>query len=85
MFNNNVIYYISHRTSYKTFDERKNEKLLVLEITLNNEDIVEDIKNYSNMNDFEINVSKKKEDKNINFKSFWKDITRTFTRKHYVD
>ena len=36
VFNDNVIYYISHSTSYKTFEERKTKKMLVLEITLDN-------------------------------------------------
>ena len=40
VFNDNVIYYISHSTSYKTFEERKTKKILVLEITLDNKDIV---------------------------------------------
>ena len=48
VFKENVIYYISHSTSYKTFDERKTEKLLVLEITLDNKNIVQNIKKYSN-------------------------------------
>ena len=43
VFNNNVIYYVSHITSYKTFDKRKTEKLSVLEITLDNKNIVQKI------------------------------------------
>ena len=85
VFNKNVIYYISHRISYKTFDERKNEKLSVLEITLNNKNIVKNIKKYSDINNFDIKVSKKQDEGNINYKSFWKDITRAFRRQHYVD
>ena len=54
VFNDNVIYYISHSTSYKTFDERKTEKLLVLEITLDNKNIVQKIKKYSNKDSLDI-------------------------------
>ena len=39
VFNDNVIYYVSHSTSYKTFDDRKTDKLLVFEITLDDKNI----------------------------------------------
>ena len=80
VFKENVMYYISHSTSYKTFDERKTEKLLVLEITLNNKNVVQKIKEYSNKDSFEIKVSKNQEKRNINFTSFWKDIIRALRR-----
>ena len=80
VFKENVMYYISHSTSYKTFDERKTEKLLVLEITLNNKNVVQKIKKYSNKDIFEIKVSKNQEKRNINFTSFWKDIIRALRR-----
>ena len=81
VFNDNVIYYISHRTSYKTFEERKNDNILVLEITLDNKDIVQNFKKYSNKDNFQINVSKKQDGKKINMISFWKDILRAIRRK----
>ena len=81
VFNENVIYYISHSTSYKTFEERKTKKILVLEITLDNKDIVQNFKKYSEKDSFRINVSKKQDAKNINMTSFWKDIIRAMTRK----
>ncbi len=81
VFNDNVIYYISHRTSYKTLEERKTKKALVLEITLDNKDIVQNLKKYSEKDSFRINVSKKQDAKNINMTSFWKDIIRAMTRK----
>ena len=85
VFNDNVIYYISHTTSYKTFDERKNKKLIILEITLNDNNIVQNIQKYSNKENYEINVSKKQEDKNINLTSFWKDIISAFRRNNTLD
>ena len=81
VFNDNVIYYISHITSYKTFEERKTKKLLVLEITLDNNDIVQKFKKYTDKDSFQINVSKKQDAKNINMTSFWKDIIRAMRRK----
>ena len=85
VFKENVMYYISHSTSYKTFDERKTEKLLVLEITLDNKNIVQKIKKYSNKDSFEIKVSKNQEKRNINFTNFWKDIVRALRRKNTED
>ena len=45
VFNDNVMYYISHSTSYKNFDERQTEKLLVLEIKLDNKNVVKKLIN----------------------------------------
>ena len=81
IFNDNVIYYVSHKTSYKTFDKRKTEKLVVLEITLDNKNIVQNFKKYSEKDSFQINVSKKEDAKNFNLTSFWKDIVRAIRKK----
>ena len=81
VFNDNVIYYISHSTSYKTFEERKTKKILVLEITLDNKNIVQNFKKYSEKDSFQINVSKKEDAKNFNLTSFWKDIVRAIRKK----
>lgn len=81
IFNDNVIYYVSHSTSYKTLDERKTKKMLVLEITLDNKDIVQNLKKYSEKDSFQINLSKKEDTKNIDMTSFWKDILRALRRK----
>ena len=81
VFNDNVIYYISHISSYKTFEERKTKKLLVLEIKLDNKDIVKDFKKYTQNDSFQVNVSKKQDNKKINMTSFWKDIIRAIRKK----
>ena len=81
IFNDNVIYYVSHSTSYKTLDERKTKKMLVLEITLDNKDIVQNLKKYSEKDSFQINLSKKEDTKNIDMTSFWKDILRALRGK----
>ena len=57
VFNDNVIYYMSHSTSYKTLEERKTKKMSVLEITLDNKDIVQNLKKYSEKDSFQINLS----------------------------
>ena len=80
VFTNNVIYYVSHITSYKTFDKRKTEKISVLEITLDNKNIVQKLRKYSNKDSFDIEISKKQDDKDINMQSFWKDIINALRR-----
>ena len=85
VFNDNVIYYVSHRTSYKTFDKRKTRKLLVLEIKLDDKNIVQKIKKYSDKDGFDLQVSKNEDDTNINLISLWKDIIRALARKNTVD
>ena len=82
VFNDNVIYYVSHSTSYKTLEERKTKKMSVLEITLDNKDIVQNLKKYSEKDSFQINLSKKEDTKNIDMTSFWKDILRALRRKN---
>ena len=81
VFNDNVIYYVSHSTSYKTLEERKTKKMSVLEITLDNKDIVQNLKKYSEKDSFKINVFKREDTKNIDMTSFWKDILRALRRK----
>jgi outer membrane protein assembly factor BamE (lipoprotein component of BamABCDE complex) len=81
VFNDNVIYYVSHSTSYKTLEERKTKKMSVLEITLDNKDIVQNLKKYSEKDSYQINLSKKEDTKNIDMTSFLKDIVRALRRK----
>ena len=85
VFNDNVIYYISHRTSYKTFDDRKTDKLSVFEITLDDKNVVQKYKKYSDKDILDIQVDKNNEDKDIDLTSFWKDIVRALRRTNTVD
>ena len=82
IFNDHVIYYVSHKTSYKTFDKRKTDKLVVLEITLDDKNIIQKIKKYSGKDSFDIKVSKNQDDTDINMKSFWEDIIRALRRRN---
>ena len=85
VFNDNVIYYVSHRTSYKTFNKRKTRKLLVLEIKLDDKNIVQNIKKYSDKDGFDLQVSKNQDDPDMNLISLWKDIIRALARKNTLD
>ena len=85
VFNDNVIYYVSHSTSYKTFDDRKTDKLLVFEITLDDKNIVQKYKKYSDKDSLDIKVVKNNDDKDIDLTSFWKDIVRALRRTNNED
>ena len=85
VFNDNIVYYVSHKTSYKTFNKRKTRKLKVLEIRLDDNDIVQKITKYSDKDGFDLQVSKNQDDTNINLMSLWKDIVRALARKNTVD
>ena len=85
VFNDNVIYYVSHSTSYKTFDDRKTDKLLVFEITLDDKNVVQKYKKYSDKDSLDIKVVKNNDDKDIDLTSFWKDIVRALRRTNNVD
>jgi outer membrane protein assembly factor BamE (lipoprotein component of BamABCDE complex) len=85
VFNDNVIYYVSHNTSYKTFDDRKTDKLLVFEITLDDKNVVQNYKKYSDNDSLDIKVINNKDDKDIDLTSFWKDLVRALRRTNNVD
>ena len=82
VFNKNVIYYVMHNTSYKTFEERKTDKLLVYEITLDNENKVLKLKQYDKNDSFNINVNKSEDENELDMSSFWKDILNAMRRKN---
>tara|TARA_B100000989_G_C19286960_1_gene362690 strand:- start:96 stop:524 length:429 start_codon:yes stop_codon:yes gene_type:complete len=82
IFNQNVIYYVSHDTSYKTFEKRKTNKLLVFEITLDNKNIVQDFKKYTKKDNFDLIISKNEDSSGINFKMFWRDIINAMRRRN---
>ena len=85
VFNDNIIYYVSHSTSYKTFDDRKTDKLLVFEITLDEKNVVQKYKKYSDKDSLDIKVSRNDDDNDIDLTSFWKDLVRAIRRTNNVD
>ena len=62
VFNEKVIYYVSHKTSYKLLDKVKTKKLLIYEISLNDKNIVKNFKKYSEKDSFNISISDKASD-----------------------
>ena len=85
VFNDNVIYYVSHSTSYKTFDDRKTDKLLVFEITLDEKNIVQKYKKYSDKDGLDVKVFKNNDEQDIDLTSFWKDLLRALRRTNTED
>ena len=85
VFNDNVIYYVSHSTSYKTFDDRKTDKLLVFEITLDEKNIVQKYKKYTDNDSLDLKVVKNNDDIDIDLTSFWKDLVRALRRTNNED
>ncbi len=85
IFNDNIIYYVSHKTSYKTFNKRETNKLLVIEITLNNSDIVTKYKQYSKKDIQDVNISEDEDEHDIDFTLLWKDLIRALRRTNVED
>ena len=84
LFNNNTIYYVSHNTSYKTFTKRKTNKLLVFEIFLDDKNVVKEFKKFTEKDSLDLDISKK-EDKNLDFSNFWKDIINAMRKRNVND
>ena len=60
VINEKVMYYVSHKTSYKLLDKVKTKKLLIYEISLNDKNIVENFKKYTEKDSLNISISDKK-------------------------
>ena len=82
VFNDNIIYYVSHKTSYKLLDKLKTEKLLIYEVYLDKKNIVEKFQEYSEKDALNIEISDKEtgEDKDAVF--IWKEILNNIRRKN---
>ena len=82
VFNKNVIYYVSHKTSYKLLDKVKTKKLLIYEISLNDKDIVENFKKFSEKDSFNISISDKASDHNKDSVFIWKEILNNMRKNN---
>ena len=82
VFNDNIIYYVSHKTSYKLLDKLKTEKLLIYEVYLDKKNIVENFQEYSEKDALNIEISDKEtgDDKGAVF--IWKEILNNMRRKN---
>ena len=82
VFNDNIIYYVSHKTSYKLLDKFKTEKLLIYEVYLDKKNIVENFQEYSEKDALNIEISDKEtgDDKDAVF--IWKEILNNMRKKN---
>ena len=81
VFTKNVIYYVSHKTSYKLLDKIKTKKLFVYEIILGDNNIVKNFKKYTENDTFNISVSDKASD-NKNSVFVWKELLNNIRRQN---
>ena len=82
VFNENVIYYVSHKTSYKLLDKVKTKKLLIYEISLNDKNIVENFKKFSEKDSLNISISDKTSDHNKDSVFIWKEILNNMRKNN---
>ena len=82
VFNKNVIYYVSHKTTYKTLEKFKTKKLFVYEITFNEKNIVSNFKKYSEKNAYNISVSDKASTDKKDTIFIFKEILNNMRRKN---
>ena len=82
VFNENVVYYVSHKTSYKLLDELKTKKLLVYEIYLNKKNIVKNFQEYSEKDALKVEISDKATGDGKDTIFIWKEILNNMRRKN---
>ena len=82
VFNENVIYYVSHKTSYKLLDELKTKKLLIYEIYLNKKNIVKNYQEYSEKDALKVEISDKATGDGKDTIFIWKEILNNMRRKN---
>ena len=82
VFNENVVYYVSHKTSYKLLDELKTKKLLIYEIYLNKKNIVKNFQEYSEKDALKVEISDKATGDGKDTIFIWKEILNNMRRKN---
>jgi len=80
IFNNDIVYYASHTSSYLNFNPRETKQLVVLKITLDNKNIVQNVQKYTEKNAKDIVVSNMNTNKQDTRGIFWKQILENMKR-----
>ena len=82
LFKENIVYYVSHESSFKNFEDRKTKKLKVIEVIFDKNDIVQNFNKYSEQDSFKIKVSEKETDNTSdNGLMFWKEIISNLSKR----
>jgi outer membrane protein assembly factor BamE (lipoprotein component of BamABCDE complex) len=74
IFNKDIVYYASHTSSYLNFNPRKTKQLIVLKITLDKKNIVQNVQKYTEKNAENIDVSNMNTNDQDTRGLFWKQI-----------
>ena len=82
VFNEKVIYYVSHKTSYKLLDKVKTKKLLIYEISLNDKNIVENFKKYTEKDSLNISISDKASEHDKGNVFIWKELLNNMRKNN---
>ena len=83
IFNNNIIYYASHTSSYLNFNPRKTKQLVVFKIILDSKNIVEKVQKYTEKDAKDIDISDMKTNDKNNKNIFWKQILTNMKRNAF--
>ena len=81
IFNNNIIYYASHTSSYLNFNPRKTKQLIVFKIILDDNNIVRNVRKYTEKKAKDIVISKMNTNDRDNKGIFWKQILENMRRQ----
>ena len=82
VFNENVMYYVSHKTSYKLLDKVKTKKLLIYEISLNDKNIVDNFKKFSEKDSFNISISDKASEHDKDSVFIWEELLNNMRKNN---
>ena len=80
IFNKDIVYYASHTSSYLNFNPRKTKQLIVLKITLDNKNIVQNVRKYTEKNAKDIHVSNMNTNDRDTRGIFWKQILQNIKK-----
>ena len=79
------MYYVSHKTSYKLLDKVKTKKLLIYEISLNDKNIVENFKKYTEKDSLNISISDKESEHDKDNVFIWKELLNNMRKNNIKD
>ena len=82
VFNKKVMYYASHKTSYKLLDKVKTKKLLIYEISLNDKNIVDNFKKFSEKDSFNISISDKASEHDKDSVFIWEELLNNMRKNN---
>ena len=85
VFNKNIIYYVSHVSSYKNLSDRKTKKLIVFEVILDQKNLVQKVNKYNEKDAVDIKISSKKTLDNNNTSLMFFSVLFNNIRRRNVD